>query len=378
MTKPDKLILILIFCFLHLSSFGQDLKKAVIDFYINTHFNFDKDLISGNKIKLIEKHQLSFNDDTLRSDILIEKHQFNTNGFPDYVYYKPVGGFDKSEIRFKYDSEGNLIKKEVYGISPSLNYKLIEWYEWFYSNGLLTKESRYLLTDKIDVEKGAHYFPEKFFLFKNDTIFYNINDTSCLVVSNNPEHCKADSISLYPPSFKNIINTTLKFHSNNRIYSKTTERESVIQKRFYDRCGNPMSGRMPNTKCLARLSDKSQCLPQEKIRICNESDTVTLNNQLVYFVKSESSRFQHDSGPGGTIIHKGISYYNPDFNIISSIDTTTYIRGSMFDERKYSEFKTIRISTYEYFENGLLKKVINKNENGKIIEVIEFKIEYYE
>ena len=39
--------------------------------------------------------------------------------------------------------------------------------------------------------------------------------------------------------------------------------------------------------------------------------------------------------------------------------------------------QTIRNSQFEYFENGLLKKITVADELGKMVEVTEFKIEYY-
>jgi len=50
----------------------------------------------------------------------------------------------------------------------------------------------------------------------------------------------------------------------------------------------------------------------------------------------------------------------------------------LFHLQKFSATKIVRFRDYEYFENGPLKKVITKNENEKVIDVIEYKIEYNE
>jgi hypothetical protein len=376
MIQPKILFFFFIGCFANLTSYGQDLRKAARAYYLNEHFEFDKDVISTNKIKTLEKHQLSFSDDALNYDEIIEKHVFKIDGNPEYVLKEPLGT-DKSEMYFTYDRNGNLIIKEIFGIGPDLNYERIESYEWFYTEGHLRKASRFLLIDKIETEKGGHYFPQEFFLYTNDTILYNDKDTSCLVISNNPEHCKGVSLNLYPLTFEHIINTTLKFHPNNKLASKTISREDIIQINSFDLCGNSVLGNTPNKVCLKRIGNKTQCLAPQKINICNAADTITINNTKMYFFKSQSNYFQHDSGPGTQIIKNGISYYNLDFRIISSYDTTTYIRGSMIGQNKFTENKTIRISTYEYFDSGLLKKVTTKDENGKITNVIEFKIEHF-
>nr|MBK9653668.1 hypothetical protein [Bacteroidota bacterium] len=377
MTRCEKLFACFLSCFFNLSVYSQDLKKATVDYFTGNHYYFDNTLISNEKIKSLEKHQYNYNYDTVTYDFLLEKHLFNKNGNPEYVLTKPIGS-EKREVYFEYDTDGNLIKEETHGISPQLNYKIIESFEWSYNQGILLRQRRYIMTDEIPVEKGAYGFQEKIFLFSNDTILYNYTDTFIQLISNNVEQCKDISVSLYPPSFKSVINTTLKFHSNNKLYSKTVKRDTIIQSNIYDICGKEISEKKPNSRCLKLLENKTQCLPRETIRICNESDTVTLNNQLVYFIRNEGSYFQHDSGPGSVITNRGISYYNSDFKIIQSIDTTTYSRGSMGGTNQFSATKTVRINTYEYFANGLLKKIIGKNENGKLIDVVEFKIEYYE
>jgi hypothetical protein len=377
MNRPDKLFLYLALCMLQLGLYGQDVKMAVKDYYINEHVNLEAEHIANNKISMLEKHQYTVTDDTVSSDNLIEKYLFNENGYPEYAYYKPVG-FDKGEIFFSYDTIGNLVKKEIYGISPSLQYKLIEWYEWSYTNGFLTKEKRYLLTDKVSTKKGAYGFPEKFFLFSCDTILYSHSDTSCLVITNNPEHCKTDAYRLYPPNFQFVVNTVLTFHPNNNLSTKTVTRDTHVQKSVYDQCGNPITATKPNSRCIERMADSTSCLSQEKIRICNESDTVTIDNEKVYVVSTESSFFQHDSGAGTMITTKVRAYYDLDYQIISSSATTIYQPGEMLGELLSGGQEVIRESTYAYFNSGLLEKMVTSNEKGETVEVIAVEVEYYD
>lgn len=376
----------LLFFFSNNYVFGQDLKEATINYFTKEfyhHYNnyslYDNNIISDAKIKSIEKHQFNYFNDTIYNDILRHKFIFNTKGNPDYVFYKPIFS-DRIEYFFKHDSTGNLVKKEAYGPSPEGNYKIIQSFEWTYDKyGFLTRQRIYKMDNHRSVKNGTIGFPEENFLYSNEDIVYKSTDSSALIILNNIEHCKDDSINRkHPDNFKFGFSTTLKFHSNNKLCLKTIrEGDSLIESKVYDKCGNRDSERKPNTKCLTLLPNRIKCMTQKEIQICNELDTVTLNKQLVYFVKKNGNGYQVDSGPGTFSSHKSISYYNLGFKIIHSIDSTTYKRSSMQDLNKFTETKTVRINSYEYFDNGIQKKVITKDENGKVINVVEHKIEYY-
>ena len=368
---------LLCFCwFIPSYSFAQDLNKATLDYFLKDHFKFNPETIAKSKIKSIEKHWYTFSDDTINQDYITEKHRFTPFGKHEYMYVKMLG-FDKSENFFTYDANGNLIKEDRYGLAPSLTYKLIASYEWAYTNGTLNRQRQFLLLDKIDVEHGASYFPEKIFLFANDTLIYQLKDSSVVLLTNRPEHCKDVKTDLYPSNFKIPLTTTLKFHSNNTIRQKSIIRESIVQHNFFDPCGNPLSNPKPTEKCMKLLNPSSTCLAPEKINVCNQADTLTINKQLLYFIRTNSSHFIHDSGAGMTINQSGISYYDHNFSVVSSIDTTNYVRGTIWETKPSYSTKTIRKSKYEYFDNGLLKRITITDDQDRIIEVTENKLEYY-
>jgi hypothetical protein len=363
-------------CLLPTASFTQDLSKAAQDYFLHDHFAYKPEIIAQSKIKSIESHWYYFSNDTINQAILIEKNRFNQLGKPEYRYKKPIG-LEKSEIYFFYDSSGNLIKEEQYGIAPSLTYKLIATHEWSYTNGTLKRHRHFLLLDKIDVDHGGSYFPEKIFLYNNDTLVYNLIDTSVVLLTNRAEHCNDVAAGLYPTTFKTPLTITLKFHPNSKIRLKTIVRESIVQNTLFDQCGNPINGLKANKKCQTLLKEDFPCLPLEKITPCNNADTITINGQLLYFIKTNSSFFQHDSGAGTTYNHSGICYYDQDFRLLSANDTTQQIRGSMWDNIPSYSNQTIRKSRYEYFDNGLLKKITVTDEKGSLVEVTEFKLEYF-
>ena len=368
---------LLCFCgFIPSYSLAQDLNKATLDYFLKDHFKFKPETIAESKIKSIEKHHYTYSNDTITQEYIIEKHHFTPFGKPEYRYVKMLG-FDKSEYFFTYDTKGNLVKEDRYGIAPSLSYKLIASYEWAYTNETLNRQRQFLLLDKIDVEHGASYFPEKIFLFANDTLIYQLKDSSVVLLTNRPEHCKDVKTDLYPSTFKIPLTTTLKFHSNNNIRQKTILRENTVHNNFFDPCGNQLSHPKPNVKCLKLLNPSYTCLAQEKINICNQADTLSINGQLFYFMHSNTSHFIHDSGAGTTVNQIGTSYYAQHFRLVSSIDTTSIIRGSMWDNIPSQTSKNIRKSKYEYFGNGLLKRITITDEQDRIIEVTENKLEYF-
>ena len=357
-------------------SFSQDLSMAALSYFYDNHFSQKPEQIAKSRIKSIESHWYNYSNDTIKKDLIIEIQRFNKFGKPEYSYRKPMG-MEKDEHFFTYDSGGKLIKEEKYGIAPSLAYKLIEIHEWSYTKEILNRHRHYLLLDKMEVENGASYFPEKIFLFTNDTLIYSPSDTSVVVLTNHRNHCLDTQIELYPSSFKTPIKTTLKFHSNQKIRTKTTRRGSLIQTQQFDDCGNSIGVVKVNKRCQEMLQNQDLCLTPGKLYACNNADTITINQQLFYFVINHSSYFQHDSGAGTTYRSDGIAYYDQQFRLINSIDTSTSVKGSLWDNIPAYSTQTIRKSHLEYDENGLLLKISVSDETGRLLEVTENKVEYY-
>ena len=356
--------------------YTQNLYQACLDYYLNPHFFYQPSTISLSKIKFIEKHQYTYSNDTINHDFLLEKHQFNQLGKPEYVYKKPIG-MEKSEFYYSYDSIGNLIKEERYGIAPSLQYKLEATHEWFYSNQILTQHRYYQLCDNFPLEHGAAYFPEKIFLYEIDSIRYNQTENSVLVLSNYTPSFSTIKAEPYPPNFKTSYSKTLTFHPNNRMASYVLKRDQIVQTKQFDECGNAFPDLSENKKCQELRKITTACLAPDELNICNQADTITINKILYFYVQTHFSNFVHDSGAGTSYENRGTSYYDQNFRQVRSIDTCFSQRGSMWENIPNYTTQTIRNSQFEYFENGLLKKITVTDELGKMLEVTEFKIEYY-
>jgi hypothetical protein len=376
MTRLKIIISYFFICFFQLQANSQDLRKAAIKYFLSDHNKFDNTLIYRDKIKRIEQHEYIYNADTIMDDLIVEKHLFDTMGNLEYVYKEPLGS-DKLEMYYTYDAYGNLIKEEKYGISPELKYKLIQSFEWSYQNGFLIRQRRYLMANEIPTDNGSYGFPEKTFLFSNDTILYNFKDSSIFVIINNLENCKDVTVSYYPPNFGHVINTTLKFHPNNSIYSRTTMRDGGSQTNIFDSCGSQYNYEQQIPANFNIPLMKSGCLTPKEKQIFKNADTVTWNNQFVYIVNNKSSFVHHDSRGPEFINSSGFSYYNLDFKILYTETATTRSREENGGKVQIPKTATVIINSYDYYDNGLLKKIITKNEHGKILHVIEFKIVKY-
>ena len=355
---------------------AQNLYQAGLEYFINPHYFYETSTIAKSKIKSIEKHQITYSNDTVNHDFIIEKQLFNPFGKPEYVYKKPIG-MEKTEIFFFYNSDGNLIKEERYGISPNLQYKLVARQEWFYSKQILTQHRSFLLCDNFPMANGAAYFPEKMFLFEIDSILYNVADNSMLVISNYLKGLPKLKEEPYPSNFKTPYTNNLTFHPNNRIASTKVIRDSIVQIKQFDACGNVLQGQTANKKCQELRKAASSCLAPTELNLCNQANTITINKELYYYVRTHFSNFVHDSEAGTAYINRGIAYYDQNFRQVSAIDTSISQKGSMWNYIPTYLTQKIRKSNFEYFENGLLKKITVTDEFGKMVEVTEFKIEYY-
>lgn len=374
------LFLISLICYFGAEVSGQNLKSATIQYFTKDHYLFDCQIVKSNKIRLVEKYWIYYKNDSIDGEFLLEKHQFDTLGNPQYVYQKEVGA-DKREIYYKYDSLGNLIEKEKYGISPESNYRNIDSYEWIYDrNGFLTRQRRYLVINRIPTEKGGYGFPEEEVLFTNDSISYNSIDTAALVTSNNLENVKDVLLDtgyypVYPPNFRSETSTILKFHSNNEVYHKIVKRDSIIQRIFFDECGNPTKTKR-NSKLdwLEKILSKSiKCLNPELLNILNRIDTITMNDRLLFYEEYKFNNVTHLAmGPEYTNTN-GTIYY--DLDIRKIFTESTISSKSAYAPGFYQEY---RKQEFEYFEYGLLKRIVTKDENGKRVNAVEYRIEYFE
>lgn len=355
---------------------AQDLHQSAQAYFLKNHFSYNPDSIAGNKIKSIEKKVHYYYQDSLTNKFIIEKHLFNPNGKPSYVYHKEVAQ-NQSEIYYFYDSLGNLIKEVRYGIAPSLQYKVIATYEWTYTGKTLTGQRYYVLEDHFDVEKGATYFPEKIFLYRLDSLEYLYQKKQVIIHSNHLSNRNGIKAEPYPANFKTPFTTTLTFHSNGILATQKLVRGEIIQTHQYNECGHDLSSRLPNPKCMELTGNSNPCVPSEKLYLCNLADTITFNNQLVFYVRNSFSNFQHDSGPGWWINQSGIAYYNQDFRPVFQVDTTNRVRGPSKDNFPSFSSQTIRKSSFDYYRNGILKKISITDEFGKLLETTEVKLEHY-
>ncbi|MEZ4777580.1 MAG: hypothetical protein R3D00_30675 [Bacteroidia bacterium] len=379
MNLKKKISLIICVVGLCIQVFAQDLRLATIKHYTTEHYPFNNEVISNDGIQLMTKINTYYLSDSTFKEVMVEKYEFDSAGYPTYVYKKEIGS-EKKEIYFIYDSLGNLISKKVFGISPELQYKNIETYEWSYDNLVfLTRQRRYLIINSIPTEHGASGFKEKYMLFSNDSISYNHKDTAVIIYKNNVENCKdvfytLGGIYLYPPNFKSVILAKLKFHPDNSLYAKVLYKESkMIQSVFYDKCSNPNNAEKPGKiEWLEKITSKEiECLSAEKLNILNRVDTISVEGRILLYENIFTSNVIHQSTAPLFIRNEGLNYYDLDLNLIySEVGRSSSSAGEPTSPSLFRKY------FYEYFENGLLKKVTTKDENDKIVEITEFKINH--
>lgn len=378
-------ITILFFCFgLHKSVNSQDLKIAAIKHFTDAHYDYDYSLIKEDKIKSIEKHHYVYERGKQISDDIVEKYLFSeATGKPTYIYRKPRLG-KKSEFFFEYDSLGQLLKKEIFGYANyPPKYQKKEILEWQYKESVLRRQRRYLMVDRMPVGNNGFSHPQKIFLFANDTIIYNYQDTLVNIIINLPAHCQdVDTALLYPPTFETALYQTLKFYPNNNLKSNKGQRDTIIQMKYYDENGDYIES-LPIEFGYYELDTVKIDFSLDSFENIFPIDTVKIKNKMLIREIRELHLTHHDHiGPiHSTTRTTTYSDLNKrklfeDFHTTTSTASTDHQRLSFTVSPKSKKRALKRRNTYKYYKNGLLKKVVTRDGLGRRTGVIEYKIKY--
>ena len=376
--------------------FSQNLIEAAKLYSIENQFDYSPDFILEHKIKAISINKIGMFGENLGS-----LYQFNKLGFP--VYTKNINIYGDSAVHiYTYDSLNNILSKTITRKSEKYPYEYMvsDLHDWLYDkNGVLIEQYKYIIDWHNYHEMTAYYCQHYKYDFKKSTVSLEGN-------------CKNAKFKEVNPGYKSydfIPQTILLLHEDGRLYPQGfVKGGSYIYKNDPDiikLLGIEIKERdnsihndwslFPN---YAKVFNKNNIL---------RADTITETNgkTIKYFFKSdlegiEVLQLEYDTSK--TLV-KVESYWYSDSSLstLYSSDVIKYFEGKIICIEGYVSAlnpslirlhmeRSIRMAIpfktgpsesygkrlYEYYENGILKKVTIYDKDGIENGSVHYEVEY--